>query len=650
LAFGCSHMKMILIVSLAVVCLVTVNSVSPHSLEDGVAYNKGSASSLRNNLGSLLLAVGNSGGARVRSRTSPVMVSKETGEFRKKNMMTVENEGSKEYEPMPTFESTPFAPSIKDVWKRLGYDAPSAIQAQSFPVALDGRDIISIARTGSGKTVAFLMPAVHKFMQDKKKAQKAKKKDVEYGRVDMTPEWTEFARKGGSQFKTFLASEAGAEEVRIQQGEVVIEADPEELDEAVKVVENILSKPPGSATAQVFEDKIGMVIGPKGSNINGIKEKTGCNIDITDTVSFSGYVDVIITGPPQMLDTAVSLVQDTRRGRVNVRQKAAPRALVLGPTRELVQQIEEEAKKYTQATGIKACAVYGGTNKGAQQRDLTEMPEVLAATPGRCNDLAQTGALDLSKVEYLVLDEADRMLDMGFEPQIKEILQYIPKDRQTLFFSATWPKEVRFLADKYLKNPVQVTIGGSDELNANKNIKQHVVMTDKWSKEQEFMKLLQDLNPDEGNDPLRLPKLLIFKNTKVSADDLADKLWNSGYECEALHGDVPQDARTRIMKDYKAGRLNVLVATDVAARGLDVKDVKVVINLDLPTNIEDYVHRIGRTARGDNKGASYAYFTDENANIAQDLVKVLERAGQEVPPELANMRSSSGGGQKRRYR
>jgi ATP-dependent RNA helicase DDX5/DBP2 len=260
----------------------------------------------------------------------------------------------------------------------------------------------------------------------------------------------------------------------------------------------------------------------------------------------------------------------------------------------------------------------------------------VAATPGRCIDLAESGSLDLSKVEYLVLDEADRMLDMGFEPQIRQILAFLPEKRQTLMFSATWPKEVQYLASQFLDNPVHVTIGDSGVLNANKNIQQNVLIVDSYSKSTEFMSLLNTLNPDPS-DPKKLPKTLIFTNRKKDAEDLADALFSKMYDVDALHGDVPQQKRNEVMRNYKSGALQVVVATDVAARGLDVSDIEVVINVDMPNNIEDYVHRIGRTARGNKKGAAYSFFVDSDKKIADKLVDIMERAEQDVPDALRAM-------------
>mmetsp|Transcript_73375 Transcript_73375/g.116157 ORF Transcript_73375/g.116157 Transcript_73375/m.116157 type:complete len:664 (+) Transcript_73375:33-2024(+) len=576
-------------------------------------------------LRSLLLAVQTSGNGKIRGFRSPSMVAPSTLEFRKQHSLTVENEGSKEYEPMPTFDQTPFNDKIKSVWASLGYESPSAIQAQSFPIALDGRDIISIARTGSGKTIGFLMPAFHIFMN---KAEEVK--ELASAKIENPSKWQIFY--SNSPFWRWLASESGAESI-YAGNELTIQASPEKLDEVVEKVKELLEDEPATTEALLQDDKIGLLIGAGGSNLRAIGDQTGAEVNIPR--SAVGLVEIEITGPASQIHEAKKLVEGVRRPRLNARNSASPRGLVLAPTRELVQQIQEEAKKYEAATGIKTVALYGGEKKNLQMQALKVMPDIVVATPGRCNDLADMGAIDLSKVQYLVLDEADRMLDMGFQPQIKDILRFVPDKKQTLFFSATWPKEVQWLASKYLVDPVHVTIGNSDELNANKNIEQKFIFGSNWQKETQFMELLQELNPSADKNPLKLPKMLIFKNTKVAADDLADKLYNAGYECEAIHGDVPQEARTRIMQDYKAGRLNVLVATDVAARGLDVKDILYVINLDLPNNIEDYVHRIGRTARGDAKGISYAFFTpDENKGTAKGLVEVLQRAKQPVPEEL----------------
>lgn len=418
-----------------------------------------------------------------------------------------------------------------------------------------------------------------------------------------------------------------------------LQAPASELDAVVEKVEELLAEGQSQLAVEVPHDAVGLIMGTQGKTKNMIEETTGCTVDTPPRrrgAPSKQPVEVVVRGPASQVEAASEMITNIafkRKRRVSSPVTAQPRALVLGPTRELVCQIQEEAGKYTRETGINSVVVYGGDSKERQLRDLKKNPEIVVGTPGRTIDLASSGFLDLSKVEYLVLDEADRMLDMGFEPQIQEILSFIPRDRQTLFFSATWPKEVQSLARQYSNNAVHVTLGETNVLNANKNIKQNVYVVDKYDKDREFFDLLDQLTPE--GDHTKVPKTIIFTNKKSDADDLTDDLWDRGYKVDALHGDVPQNRRTKIMESFKRGALKLIVATDVAARGLDVKDIEVVINLDMPMDIEDYVHRIGRTARGNNLGTAYSYFTkQDDRKKARQLVNVMERADQDVPDAL----------------
>ncbi|XP_011097425.1 ATP-dependent RNA helicase-like protein DB10 [Sesamum indicum] len=387
-------------------------------------------------------------------------------------------------QPFSSFEATGFPSEILREVKSAGFSAPTPIQAQSWPIALRGRDIVAIAKTGSGKTLGYLIP---------------------------------------------------------------------------------------------------------------------------------GFIHL--------------------KQRHN-NPKLGPTVLVLSPTRELATQIQDEAVKFGKSSRISCTCLYGGAPKGPQLKDLDRGVDVVVATPGRLNDILEMNRVSLHQVSYLVLDEADRMLDMGFEPQIRKIVKEVPSRRQTLMYTATWPKEVRRIAADLLVNPVQVNIGNVDELAANKSITQYVEVLSPMDKRRRLEQILRSQEPGS--------KIIIFCSTKKMCDHLAGNLTRQ-FGAAAIHGDKSQGERDHVLNQFRTGRSPVLVATDVAARGLDIKDIRVVINYDFPTGIEDYVHRIGRTGRAGATGVAYTFFCDQDARHASDLVKLLEGANQKVPVEVRDMASRGGG-------
>merc|ERR1712106_403286 len=316
-----------------------------------------------------------------------------------------------------------------------------------------------------------------------------------------------------------------------------------------------------------------------------------------------------------------------------------PIALVLAPTREPAQQILTVAQEFGRASKIKSTCVYGGAPKYPQLADLQRGAEIVIATPGRLLDFLEAGKLNLRRCTYLVLDEADRMLDMGFEPQIRKIIEQVRPDRQTLMWSATWPKEVRKLAEDFLRDYVQLTVG-SLNLTANHNILQIVDVCTENDKDQKLVQLLTEMSQT------KLQKTMIFIETKRKVNDTTSTLRRNGWPAKCIHGDKSQQERDWALKEFRTGRTPILVATDVAARGLDVDDVKFVINYDYPNSSEDYVHRIGRTGRADNKGTSYTFFTAKNGKQARDLIEVLKEANQVINPKLYDLMGNSrfGGG------
>uniref|UniRef100_UPI0037E7CADA probable ATP-dependent RNA helicase DDX17 n=1 Tax=Semicossyphus pulcher TaxID=241346 RepID=UPI0037E7CADA len=417
-------------------------------------------------------------------------------EYRRKKEITVRGSGCPK--PIITFHQAQYPQYVMDVLMQQNFKEPTAIQAQGFPLALSGRDMVGIAQTGSGKTLSYLLPAI-----------------------------------------------------------------------------------------------------------------------------------VHINHQPYM-----------ERGD-------GPICLVLAPTRELAQQVQQVAYDYGKSSRIKTTCVYGGAPKGPQIRDLERGVEICIATPGRLIDFLEAGKTNLRRCTYLVLDEADRMLDMGFEPQIRKIVDQIRPDRQTLMWSATWPKEVRQLAEDFLKDYVQINVGAL-ELSANHNILQIVDVCMESEKDQKLIQLMEEIMAEKEN------KTIIFVETKKRCDDLTRRMRRDGWPAMCIHGDKSQPERDWVLTEFRSGKAPILIATDVASRGLDVEDVKFVINYDYPNSSEDYIHRIGRTARSTNKGTAYTFFTPGNLRQARELIRVLEEARQAINPKLLQLvdsgRGGGGGGGRSRFR
>ncbi|XP_014786133.1 probable ATP-dependent RNA helicase DDX5 isoform X1 [Octopus bimaculoides] len=313
-----------------------------------------------------------------------------------------------------------------------------------------------------------------------------------------------------------------------------------------------------------------------------------------------------------------------------------PICLVLVPTRELAQQVQEVAIEFGRHSKVRNSCVYGGAPKGPQIRDLERGAEICIATPGRLIDFLEAGKTNLRRTTYLVMDEADRMLDMGFEPQIRKIMEQVRPDRQVLMWSATWPKEVRSLAEEFLKDYIQINIGAL-QLSANHNILQIIDVCNESEKDHKLVKLLEEIMNEKEN------KTLVFVETKRRADELQRRMKRDGWPVMAIHGDKSQPERDWVLSEFRTGRIPIMIATDVASRGLDVDDIKFVINFDYPATSEDYVHRIGRTARSNNTGTAYTFFTPANMKQAQDLMSVLKEANQVINPKLMQLAESARG-------
>lgn len=327
-----------------------------------------------------------------------------------------------------------------------------------------------------------------------------------------------------------------------------------------------------------------------------------------------------------------------------------PRLLVLAPTRELAMQSDQVLQEFGQVVGLKSLVVYGGVPKPTQTAVLKKgFVDCIVATPGRLKDLIHEGSCDLSNVDFLVLDEGDRMLDMGFEEDVREIISYCKsKDegRQTAMFSATWPAAIQNIALEYMVEPIRVYVGfesivGSngdnavdDSLSANKRVTQTIEVIEDRQREARLQQILQKVHGKRNN------RVLVFALYKMEAERLENSLRRQGWNCCSIHGNKTQSARTAALAEFKDGTCPLLVATDVAARGLDIPNVEVVINFTFPLTIEDYVHRIGRTGRAGKNGASFTFFQPTDKSHAGELQQVIKQAGQEVPEDLMKFGST----------
>jgi len=308
--------------------------------------------------------------------------------------------------------------------------------------------------------------------------------------------------------------------------------------------------------------------------------------------------------------------------------KKEPLVLVLAPTRELAMQTHDVAIQSGKLCNINSVCIYGGVSKNEQKHEIALGTHIVVATPGRLLDLISEDVIGLSRVSYLVLDEADRMLDFGFEKDIRKILSLIPKEkRQTLLFSATWPTSVRDIAAEYIRDPVRITIG-STELTANHQVTQLVEVLDDFAKTKRLEELLKVYHKTRKN------RILVFALYKKEAARLEQILSQRGWNVQSIHSDKSQYERTAVVTNFKNGTKPLLIATDVAARGLDIPDVEYVINYTFPLTIEDYVHRIGRTGRAGKLGIAHTFFTTHEKSHAAALVRVLREANQVIPADL----------------
>jgi superfamily II DNA/RNA helicase len=323
-------------------------------------------------------------------------------------------------------------------------------------------------------------------------------------------------------------------------------------------------------------------------------------------------IGIAQTGTGKTASFTLPMIEMLSKGRAKARM---PRALVLEPTRELADQVSESFDKYAKYTKLTHALLIGGTAMDEQIKKLDRGVDVLIATPGRLMDHFERGRLLLSQVNILVIDEADRMLDMGFIPDVEEICKKLPFTRQTLFYSATMPPEIQRLTDQFLHNPARIEV--SRPATTATNITQEMVMipANDWAKREALRRLIREAEPTLNN-------AIVFCNRKRDVDVVAKSLAKHGFDASPIHGDLDQSLRTRTLEKFRGGELKILVASDVAARGLDVPSVSHVFNFDVPIHADDYVHRIGRTGRAGRSGLAYMLASKRDEKYIDAIEKI----------------------------
>jgi len=288
-------------------------------------------------------------------------------------------------------------------------------------------------------------------------------------------------------------------------------------------------------------------------------------------------------------------------------KRKLPAAIILVPTRELANQVADELTKMSKYTGHESVPIYGGASIEGQIKKLEKGADIIAGTPGRVKDMINRGVLNLTEIKMVILDEADRMLDMGFIEDIEHILSVMPRERQTLLFSATMPEDIKRLAGDYMKKPKEISVS-KDEMVLDLT-KQFYISVGRRNKSWALTRILD----------IDKPKAIIFCQTKKMVDILEERLSNLKYKVESIHGDMPQSKREKVLKDFKDDKTDILIATDVAARGLDVDDISYVINYDMPEDVDTYIHRIGRTGRAGKEGIAISFITTEEEYLIREF-------------------------------
>jgi len=320
------------------------------------------------------------------------------------------------------------------------------------------------------------------------------------------------------------------------------------------------------------------------------------------------------TGTGKTAAFAIPIIQHLVKSEHNLQKNRKISSLIVTPTRELAIQIEENFKAYSKYTKLKTTVIFGGVSQHGQTRALSNGIDILVATPGRLLDLINQGFISINAVKYFVLDEADRMLDMGFIHDIKKIIAKLPKKRQSLFFSATMPQNILELSKQILVNPEKVAVNAIS--SAADTIQQYLYTTNKNNKKELLLHILKDS---------KLDQVLLFSRTKHGADKIVRNLKKKNINCAAIHGDRSQNQRQRALKDFKDGKIRLLVATDIAARGIDISKLRYVINYDIPSEPETYVHRIGRCGRAGEEGISISICEPEENAYIRNIEKLIKQ-------------------------
>lgn len=320
------------------------------------------------------------------------------------------------------------------------------------------------------------------------------------------------------------------------------------------------------------------------------------------------------TGTGKTAAFALPIIQKVNRFKEQNQFHSGILSLIVSPTRELALQIDESIRSYAKYTKLRHTVVFGGVNQSRQVKSLRNGVDILTATPGRLLDLVDQGFIDLSHIKIFVLDEADRMLDMGFIHDIRKIIDMIPRKRQSLFFSATIPDNILDLSKSILTNPIRIEV--SPEAPTADTVQQFIYYTNRQSKNDLLLHILEDEEKDQ---------VLLFSRTKHGADRIAKKLAQNKIKAAAIHGDRSQNQRQQALKDFKKGKVRVLVATDIASRGIDIDKLRYVINFDIPTESETYVHRIGRSGRAGEEGVAISISEPEENSFVREIEDLIQQ-------------------------